>query len=271
MARETCERAERVVAALMYGSFARGEGDRFSDIEFYLFFRDEALDEVDEEAWAARIAPVGLYYVNEFGNGTAIFENLVRGEFHFEKASDVDLIERWRTAWFPSVESAVLLDRDGGLTRLVSNLLRCPPDQDTPEQARSSCCGLINWTSMGSNLLMRGEYARSLAFLALVHRHLLHTARLEERSTANWLSPSRRLEEDVSPASYARFQTCTAALEPDQPTRLPIRPGVGARADGRALRPARVPAPDRLARQARLTPGEHLTPGENRISSAPGL
>jgi lincosamide nucleotidyltransferase len=37
-ARELCERDERVVAALMYGSFALGQGDRFSDIEFYLLF-----------------------------------------------------------------------------------------------------------------------------------------------------------------------------------------------------------------------------------------
>jgi hypothetical protein len=40
--RELCNRDERVVAALMYGSFAIGEGDRFSDIEFYLFFDEEA-------------------------------------------------------------------------------------------------------------------------------------------------------------------------------------------------------------------------------------
>jgi predicted nucleotidyltransferase len=40
-ARELCDRDEPVVSALMYGSFAIGEGDRFSDIEFYLFFVDE--------------------------------------------------------------------------------------------------------------------------------------------------------------------------------------------------------------------------------------
>jgi lincosamide nucleotidyltransferase B/F len=36
--RQLCDQEERVVAALMYGSFALGQGDRFSDIEFYLFF-----------------------------------------------------------------------------------------------------------------------------------------------------------------------------------------------------------------------------------------
>ena len=68
--RELCQRDERVVAALMYGSFALGQGDSFSDIEFYLFFDDEALDGLAEEAWVSRIAPLDLYYVNEFGNGS---------------------------------------------------------------------------------------------------------------------------------------------------------------------------------------------------------
>jgi lincosamide nucleotidyltransferase len=108
--RELSERDERVVSVLTYGSFALGQGDRFSDVEFYLFFADEALEGLDEEAWVNQIAPADLYYVNEFGNGTAIFEDLVRGEFHFEAASNVDLVDAWETAWFPSLESAVLVD-----------------------------------------------------------------------------------------------------------------------------------------------------------------
>ena len=99
--RELCERDARIVSALMYGSFAIGEGDRFSDIEFYLFFANEAREGLEEEAWVSQIAPLELYYVNEFGNGTAIFENLVRGEFHFEAASNMGLVEAWESAWFP--------------------------------------------------------------------------------------------------------------------------------------------------------------------------
>ncbi len=48
--RELCNQDERLVATLMYGSFALGQGDRFSDIEFYLFFEDEALRSLEEEA-----------------------------------------------------------------------------------------------------------------------------------------------------------------------------------------------------------------------------
>lgn len=213
---ELCGRDDRVVAALMYGSFALGQGDRFSDIEFYLFFEDKALEDVSQEAWVSKIASPMLYYVNEFGNGTAVFENLIRGEFHFERASDVALIDAWETAWFPSLDSAVLVDKNGELSGRVSRLVGPPPDLDTPERALFLCHSLVNWTLMGANLLKRGEYARAEAFLTLVHGHLLQAARLVERNTANWLSPSRKLEEDVSVAIYERFRACTAALDAEQ-------------------------------------------------------
>jgi lincosamide nucleotidyltransferase B/F len=214
--RELCQRDGRVVATLMYGSFALGQGDRFSDIEFYLFFADKTLEDLDEEAWVNQIAPLDLYYINEFGNGTAIFENLVRGEFHFEAASNVALVDSWETAWFPTLESAVLVDKSGELSRRVSRLVRRPPDLGTPGRSHFLCCSLINWTLMGTNLLKRGEYARAEAFLSLVHGHLLQAVRLVEGKSANWLSPSRRLEEDVSAASYERFRACTAALDAKQ-------------------------------------------------------
>ena len=74
----------------------------------------------------------------------------------------------------------------------------------------------MNWTLMGANLLERGEYARAEAFLSLAHDHLLQTLRLVEGKSENWLSPTRRLEEDASATSYERYRTCTAALEAEQ-------------------------------------------------------
>src|ERR671921_2436320 len=215
--RALCARDDRVVPALTYGSFAIGEGDRFSDIEFYLFFDDEASEGLRDEAWVGQIAPLELYYLNEFGNGTAIFENLVRGEFHFEAASNVGLVDAWENAWFHLLESAVLVDKNGQLSGRVGRLVRPPPDLDIPERALFLCRSLMNWTLMGANLLGRGEYAHAEAFLTLVHGRLLQAMRLVEGKSANWLSPTRRLEPRcLGPTSYERYKGCTAALEAEQ-------------------------------------------------------
>jgi lincosamide nucleotidyltransferase B/F len=213
--RHLCRLDERLAAAMMYGSFAQFEGDEFSDIEFILFFYDEVLGDVDQEEWVARIAPVELYFVNEFGNGTAIFENLIRGEFHFDKASDIQSVdESWKeTDWFPSLEATLVLDRTGELSRRLQKIVGPPLDRHTPEQIRFLCNCFVNWFLFGSNLLMRGELARSLDLLGIVQDQLLRMVRVSEYSTEHWFNPSKRLEKDISEASYARYVTCTAELD----------------------------------------------------------
>jgi lincosamide nucleotidyltransferase len=210
-----CRLDERLVAAMMYGSFAQFEGDEFSDIEFIHFFYDEVLGDVDQEEWVARIAPVELYFVNEFGNGTAIFENLIRGEFHFDKASDIQSVdESWKeTDWFPSLEATLVLDRTGELSRRLQKIVGPPLDRHTPEQIRFLCNCFVNWFLFGSNLLMRGELARSLDLLGIVQDQLLRMVRVSEYSTEHWFNPSKRLEKDISEASYARYVTCMAELD----------------------------------------------------------
>jgi lincosamide nucleotidyltransferase B/F len=213
--RQLCRLDERLAAAMMYGSFAQSEGDEFSDIEFILFFYDKVLDDVNQEEWVSRIAPVELYFVNEYGNGTAIFENLVRGEFHFDKASDIERIdESWKeTDWLPSLEAALVLDRTGELTRRLRRIVGPTLARNTPEQIRFLCNCFVNWFLFGSNLLARGELARALALLGIVQDQLLRMIRVSERSTEHWFNPSKLLEKDISETSYARFVACTANLD----------------------------------------------------------
>jgi lincosamide nucleotidyltransferase len=214
--RHLCRLDERLAAAMMYGSFAQFEGDELSDIEFILFFYDEVLADVDGEEWVARIAPVELYFVNEYGNGTAIFENLIRGEFHFDRASDIGKIDdSWKeTDWFPSLEATLVLDRTGELSRRLQAVVGPPLDRHTPEQIHFLCNCFVNWFLFGSNLLMRGELARALDLLGIVQDQLLRMIRVSERSTEHWFNPAKLLEKDISEASYARYVACTANLDP---------------------------------------------------------
>lgn len=214
-ARRVCREDDRLAAAMMYGSFAQGRGDGFSDIESILFFRDEELGSVDQEEWASRISPVELYFVNEYGNGTAIFDNLARGEFHFDGASEIEgvVVESMRDAdWLPSLEKTLVLDRTGELTPRLRGIVGPPPERDTPEQVRFLCNAFVNWSLFGANLFARGELARSLDGLGMARYRLLQMVRVEG-ATLHWHNASTFLEREISEASYARYAACTVRLE----------------------------------------------------------
>ena len=217
--RSVCRADERLAAAMMYGSFPQGEGDENSDIEFILFFEDEALRTVDQEEWVAGISPVDSYFINEYGIGTAIFENLVRGEFHFDRASEIGAVvtESMRdTDWLPSLEDALILDRSGELTPRLQNVVGPPPAHDTPEVVAFVCNGFVSWFLFGANLIDRGELARALDLLGIVRDRLLQMVRLIEGSTLHWVNSSKFLETEISGVSYSRYAACTARLDEDE-------------------------------------------------------
>lgn len=215
--REVCEADTRLVAALTYGSWARGEGDPFSDVDIALFFRDDALPSIDQQEWVSRVAPTLLAFTNDYGILAVVFERgLIRGEFHFDAAADIPSVETWgESDYFPSssIKAAILLDRSGDLTRALAKIAGPQPERDTPERVRLLIDGFLNWHLFGATVLARGEQARAHELLGHVGRYLLWMARLQERSTDHWPTPSRSLERDLSPAAYARLRACTASLD----------------------------------------------------------
>ncbi len=209
-----CHQDQRLVAAMLYGSFSYGEGDQYSDVDCLLFFQDEALTKIDQIAWISQIAPVELYFFNEWGTGVAVFDNLVRGEFHFHAASDLNMVTTWKgNSWFPSLASTLLLDRSGELGQRLQDLIGPPPSRDEPENVQKLVNCFINWTLFGFNVLWRGELARALDILGWMQDYLLWMLRLEEHTVAHWHSPSKALEQDISPSAYARYTACTAKLD----------------------------------------------------------
>lgn len=215
--RALCHSDARLDAAMMYGSFTRGEGDAFSDIEFLLFFDDEAFASVNPRAWLSQIAQVEMLYANEFGITTVIFDNLIRGEFHFHRLADLEAVAApWPgLVTFPSLDATLIADKSGRLAPLLEPIIGPPLEQATPPTAQFAVHGYLNWLLFGISVLRRGENARAHEILNIVHRHLLWMARVLEGTTANWLTPSKSLERDLSPEAYARLAACTAPLDPD--------------------------------------------------------
>lgn len=215
--REACREDNRLSGALMFGSFATGEGDAFSDIEFAVFIRDDAFEGFEQRAWLDAVSPVAAYFPDDFGHHTALFENGVRGEFHFMRASEMPVVASWRGyGWFPSLDAAVVLDRTGELSRHAMALVGGPPAREGAALVEGLALNLLNLTLFGVNLLNRGEFARAWALLSRVHENLLKLVRLQEGATAHWPTPSRSLEGDLSADAYRRYVTCTAGAQPGE-------------------------------------------------------
>lgn len=213
--REVCHTDERLSGVLMFGSFVTGEGDAFSDIEFAVFIRDDAFGGFDPRDWLEVVSPVAAFFVDDYGHHTALFENGVRGEFHFLRASEVSVVAGWQGyGWFPSLAAAVVLDRTGELSQHAAALVGGPPPRGGAVLVEGLALNLLNAMLLGANLLNRGEFTRAWALLPKAHENLLKLVRLREGSTDHWPTPSRGLEVDLAAGMYERYLTCTASAQP---------------------------------------------------------
>jgi lincosamide nucleotidyltransferase len=218
-------------AALMYGSFTKDEADEHSDIEFWLFFTRPARDRLDPAEWCARIAPVSYLIHNEFGTHVAFFPHLVRGEFHFATVEQYGAVSLWPERGAP-VDRMIVLDRTGRLERILSALperVRTPTPG--PGVAVSDYCDrFVNWLTLAHHLVERGELLRACDALSHVQRHLIWMARIAERSTGHWLTPSRAAEHELSPRTIDGLVVAATSAADEAGLRAALR---AALAEGR--------------------------------------
>lgn len=211
--RSQCESDGRITSALMYGSFAKGKGDEYSDVEFAIYFNEESFKTLDVEKWLNQISPVLLTYKNEFGITEVIFDGLIRGEFHFEPNSHVKQISSWKsTDWFPSLESTLIIDKTGELTSQLCQLIGDAPRDEFLKSAQSIINSFFGWLIFGYNVLKRGEFARALCLLWWIQWKLLYMIRIMEGKFENWGTPSRELEKDIRCEFYDEFTSCTSDI-----------------------------------------------------------
>jgi lincosamide nucleotidyltransferase len=207
LVRSLCAADPRLDAALMYGSFAQGVADEYSDIEFW-FFTD---GDVDPRAWLDQLGPLLSVVVNEFGSHVVFFPGLIRGEFHFAAASELGQVADWPWLGAP-VDDVIVLDRRGVLRELLGRTPQRLVVPGTASEIERLCLRYANWLVLGLHVRARGEIMRTHDALANVHRHLLWMTRLRADATRTWLTPSRRAEAELPAADVAHLH---AALTGD--------------------------------------------------------
>ena len=198
----------------MYGSFAQGIGDEYSDIEFWLFVTPGP-EQLDTREWCAAISPTTYLTENEFGAHVAFFPGPVRGEFHFAGSADIDSVRSW-PARGAAVDDMVVVDRNGVLTQALAALRVDPELPHTADEVEQLCGQFVNWLVVAHQVACRGEHQRAVDALAHTRRHLLWMARLSTGRTARWLTPSRLAEADLPAGIVTELQATAATADPEQ-------------------------------------------------------
>ncbi len=213
-AQSIAQQDENVSAVFMYGSFTKNEGDKYSDIEFYIFLKN--LENFSGEKWVNQIHPVSLYFTNEYGSEVAIFENMIRGEFHFLTTDKIDIVKSWEgIVEFSDFDKMSLVDKNGILSKTLSEIKIKSPDRRTNENIRWVSQSLLNVLLTTSNLIKREEFAHAHQSFSNAQKYLLWLIRIANQQTQHWESPTKNLEKDIDTFWYSEYITCTTDLNPE--------------------------------------------------------
>lgn len=205
---------ENVSVLFMYGSFTKNEGDKYSDIEFYVFLK--SIDGFSGVDWVNQIHPVVLYFTNEYGSEVAIFENMIRGEFHFLSTDEIGIIKSWEgIVSFSDFDQMNLLDKEGLLTKTLDQIRIKSPDRITDKNVSWLSHSLLNVLLTTNNLIKRGEFAHAHQSLSNVHKYLLWLMRVANHQTQHWESPTKNLENDIDKTWYSEYKITTSDLNPE--------------------------------------------------------
>jgi len=203
---------ENVSAVLMYGSFTKNEADKYSDIEFYIFLKNK--ENFSGEKWVSQIYPTALYFTNEYGSEVAIFENLIRGEFHFLTVNEINVIKSWEGfVSFSDFREMNIVDKEGLLTKALNQIKIKSPERITGENILFLGQSLLNVLMITHNLLKRQEYAHAHQSLSNVQKYLLWLIRITTKQTNHWESPTKSLEKDIENGWYSEFRLTTSDLD----------------------------------------------------------
>lgn len=207
---------DRIVAVVSYGSYTRDDFDKFSDIEFYFFIRDDSAAGFDDEKWVREAAPVEFYFTNSYGVKTAVFTKFfVRGEFHFHSEREISVLDSWKGVVLPGkLERTVLLDRSGEFRKRIEEFCNTRPVIDEEASFKQNYLELANGIITEWGVLSRKDLFRASTIHSMNLHYLARIFSLLHKKTDHLYSP-RFLESFMSEAEYRSFSECFAGLNFD--------------------------------------------------------
>lgn len=198
-----------ISSVLMYGSFIKGEGDKFSDVEFYIFYNKD----FSHEEWVNKICRTLLFFTNEFGTEVAIFENMIRGEFHFLPIQEINIVKSWEGILsFEYHKEMILVDKNNSLTKILSSIDKKRPQHSSQHSIDWIYMSQLNNLIMVRGLIERGELAHAQQCFQYIQKYLLYLIRIEVNADNHWESPTKKLESEVPTEWYIVYKNCIPTL-----------------------------------------------------------
>jgi lincosamide nucleotidyltransferase len=206
---EACKQDERVLAAFLGGSFARGTADVYSDLDIYVITTDAGYEGFfsERQAFMNRLGrPVYLEDFNEFGFDMVLFtfDDGVEGELALAPESRFDHIH--------GGPHSVLVDKKGLLVAKVFPPYQ-PAEEDQRRTLRKAIYGFWDTLSYFVRTIHRGQLWSAYGALNEMRMQCLKLARLRQDFTAEHTAYSG--VERVVPESELRLLEATCCpLEP---------------------------------------------------------
>src|SRR5215216_7960206 len=170
---EACESDDRVVAAFLGGSNAKGSADAFSDLDICVITTDAAFDEFSSQRESFLQSLGNLVFLEDFGNpNTAfyIFADGTEGELNFGSEGHLDRIH--------SGEFKTLLDKKGILTDATFPEQEANPARQL-EELRSNIYGFWHEMSHFITAIGRGKLWWARGQLEALRSICVNLARLK--------------------------------------------------------------------------------------------
>ena len=152
---------------------------------------------------------VQLFFTNEFGIEVAVFDNLIRGEFHFLPVEQIGVIRTWEgLTSFRYYQKMMLMDKEGLLAEQLAPIRKETPPFGAPEAVRWMAESAVNHLLMVRGLIARGEWVHAQQNFQYIQKHLLWLIRVTVGAFDHWEGPSKKAEEDLPRIWYDRYVAC---------------------------------------------------------------
>jgi len=215
---------DRLMGLVDYGSSSENREDRWSDVDCSLFIRPEDYPEVVAawQVWIGQFGPLLLSFVGDIGNYWSVIEGEsfpIRVDFNFYPADDehVAAMETWPNAP-SSVESMVLVDKDGRLAPVVARMVgRDLGPLDMPERVDLVIANFWYYAVRTWCKLQRGpSWGVRFDISFIMHGNLMALLRLEAGKIDRWRAADAAsgIERDISEARLAQLNECIPGPEP---------------------------------------------------------